>query len=100
MDRIMTPLGVMVAGATKEAVVLLEFVDRPMLSTQLKRIQKRLSCVFVQQSNDMLGQLSRELTSYFEGKLKQFTKPSGQWPGLTVLPSLYPAIGSSDRMDP
>ena len=36
--RLDTPLGPMVAGATDDGICLLEFSDRPLLPTQLKRV--------------------------------------------------------------
>ncbi len=78
--RVPTPLGPMVAGATESGICLLEFADRRMLPTQIKRIHERLNCVFVPGENDMLTQLRRELESYFAGELRDFRvthAPSG-----------------------
>jgi AraC family transcriptional regulator of adaptative response/methylated-DNA-[protein]-cysteine methyltransferase len=38
VKRILTPLGPMLAGAIDQGICLLEFVDRRMLETQLKKI--------------------------------------------------------------
>jgi len=75
LERLETPLGPMLAGTTDDAVCLLEFTDRPMLETQLTRIQNRLKCVFVPQANEMMDQLRDELKAYFEGKLTAFQVP-------------------------
>ena len=75
LDRIRTPLGPMLAGATDTAVCLLEFIDRPMLPTQLERVQKRFQAVFIPESNDQLNVLRSELDAYFEGKLTEFSVP-------------------------
>ncbi len=72
LTRLMTPVGPMMAGASDTSVVLLEFVDRPMLPTQLERVQKRFDCVFIPEENPVLAQLKDELSSYFEGKLTKF----------------------------
>ena len=70
--RIETPLGPMLAGADDASVVLLEFVDRPMLPTQLERIQKRFNAVAVQGANPVIEQLEGELGEYFNGKRREF----------------------------
>jgi AraC family transcriptional regulator, regulatory protein of adaptative response / methylated-DNA-[protein]-cysteine methyltransferase len=40
LNRLLTPLGPVLAGADNEGVCLLEFTDRKMLETQLKRVAK------------------------------------------------------------
>lgn len=75
VTRILTPLGPMVAGATEDGLCLLEFSDRRMLETQLKRVRKRLEATIALGSNDHLVALEDELTRYFAGELRQFTVP-------------------------
>ncbi len=75
VNRISTPLGPMVAGTTDEGLCLLEFVDRRMLETQLKRLTKRLNSTFVPGSNALTEQVSKQLNEYFEGKRKDFDIP-------------------------
>ena len=75
VNRISTPLGPMIAGTTDEALCLLEFVDRRMLETQLKRLTKRLNCTFVPGSNAITEKASKQLDEYFEGKRKDFDLP-------------------------
>ncbi len=75
LERLQTPVGPMLAGATDEAICLLEFIDRPMLPTQLERIQKRFQCAFVPEANHLIQRLGGELESYFEGSLSRFTVP-------------------------
>lgn len=70
-----TPLGPMLLGATDEAVVLLEFTDRRMLETQLKRLERQLDCVFVPGSTAVGRALEEELGRYFAGELREFTVP-------------------------
>ena len=91
LDRIATPLGPMLIGATNKAVVVLEFVDRPMLPTQLARIQKRFSCVFVPESNPLIVRMKEELSSYFEGKLADFTVPL-EFPGTDFQQRVWRAL--------
>jgi AraC family transcriptional regulator of adaptative response/methylated-DNA-[protein]-cysteine methyltransferase len=70
--RFLTPLGPMIAGATEEGVCLLEFTDRRMLETQIKRLRDRLHCKFVPGSNQHLSNLNRQLDDYFAGTLTEF----------------------------
>ncbi len=75
MTRILTPLGPMLAGATTEGLCLLEFTDRRMLETQLKRLYGYLKAPTFPGSNEHLINTDRELREYFSGKRKHFTVP-------------------------
>ena len=75
VTRLLTPLGPMIVGATEEGVCLLEFVERRMLETQLRRLSRRLDAPFAPGSNAMTEQLDRELAEYFEGRRKEFEVP-------------------------
>lgn len=75
LSRVLTPLGPMLAGATDEGVCLLEFTDRPMLETQLRRLGRRLDAAFVPGANDLARRLEGELKGYFEGTLREFRTP-------------------------
>lgn len=75
LSRVLTPLGPMLLGATDEGVCLLEFTDRRMLETQLKRIQKRFDGVFVPGENSFSRQLKEELEGYFAGEPQVFQTP-------------------------
>jgi AraC family transcriptional regulator of adaptative response/methylated-DNA-[protein]-cysteine methyltransferase len=75
INRILTPVGPLIAGATDEGLCILEFTDRKMLETQFKRLVKLLNSTFVPGSNKIIEQLSGELKLYFEGKLKTFNTP-------------------------
>ncbi len=73
--RIPTPLGPMLACAVEEGICLLEFVDRPMLETQLKRVQKILCGKTMPGISKHFELLSIQLKEYFEGRRKEFTVP-------------------------
>ena len=75
ISRILTPLGPMVAGATEEGICLLEFADRPMLETQLKRLKKHLQATLLPGNTPLIQQLSEEMEAYFQGKLTSFEVP-------------------------
>jgi AraC family transcriptional regulator, regulatory protein of adaptative response / methylated-DNA-[protein]-cysteine methyltransferase len=73
--RIITPLGPMLGAAHDEALVLLEFTDRRMLETQLKRLGRKVEGTPVPASNAILDRTQREMDSYFAGELRDFTMP-------------------------
>jgi AraC family transcriptional regulator of adaptative response/methylated-DNA-[protein]-cysteine methyltransferase len=75
VSRVSTPLGPMLAAASDEQLVLLEFVDRRALSTQVSRIRKRMGAVFVPGSNGLIEQAARELSEYFAGERREFATP-------------------------
>jgi len=75
VDRIVTPLGPMLVGATEDALCLLEFVDRRALPNQIKRIRARLKVAFVPGSNDIVRQTADQIHEYFEGHRRTFELP-------------------------
>ena len=75
VHRILTPLGPMLAGATDDALCLLEFVDRRMLATQIRTLERGLECAFVPGTNAVLESAERELEVYFAGELSEFSVP-------------------------
>jgi len=72
ISRIETPLGPMFIAATTQGICLLEFVDRKMLETELKELQKYLKAPILLGENEHIIQGKKELTAYFEGTSKQF----------------------------
>ena len=80
VTRILTPLGPMLAGATEEGICLLEFVDRRMLETQIKRLKKYLNAEFVPGTNKYFDVLANQLREYFNNKRNHFDVPL-QLPG-------------------
>ena len=75
VDRILTPLGPMLAGATDQGICLLEFTDRRMLETQVTRLQKRFSAGLVSGSHEHIDALLQQLQEYFSGTRRDFTVP-------------------------
>ena len=75
MTAIDTPLGPMIAGATEAGLCLLEFADRRMLESQIKRLEGLLGWPLVPADHPHLKQAREELTRYFAGELKTFTVP-------------------------
>lgn len=73
--RITTPLGLMLVGATEDALCLLEFVDRRLLPAQIERIRKVLDSVFVPGTNAVIDETARQLSEYFSGERAAFDLP-------------------------
>ena len=93
VDRMTTPLGAMLVGATEDRLCLLEFVDRRMLPAQVQRLRRRLGAVFVPDRNGIIEQTEEEVGAYFDGRRRQFTVPTvapgtdfqeAVWSALTV----------------
>ncbi len=72
--RLDTPLGPMLAGAGDGGVCLLEFADRPLLPTQLGRIEERLGPLKAR-SHPHLDRLDAQLAEYFAGARRDFDLP-------------------------
>jgi AraC family transcriptional regulator of adaptative response/methylated-DNA-[protein]-cysteine methyltransferase len=72
VSRVNTPLGPMVAGATQQGIVLLEFSDRRMLETQIKKLKKYFQAAIVPGNNRHLVELAKQLREYFEGQRIKF----------------------------
>ncbi len=73
--RILTPLGPMLAGATDDGICLLEFIDRRMLETQIRRLGRLLKAKLVPGSHHHFEALSQQLDEYFSGGRKEFGIP-------------------------
>jgi AraC family transcriptional regulator of adaptative response/methylated-DNA-[protein]-cysteine methyltransferase len=71
--RIETPIGEMIAGATKEGICLLEFSDRKSLQSQIDEVAGLLETTVKSGSNRHLRMLKRQLKEYFKGKRKEFS---------------------------
>lgn len=75
LERLATPLGTMLAGATEDALCLLEFADRRQLETQLERIRKLLACRFLPARNQVISRAGAQLEEYFAGERRSFDLP-------------------------
>ena len=70
-----TPVGPMLAGAVDDGVCLLEYVDRPLLPTQLGRVETRLGSPPEPGSHPHLDLLAAQLSEYFAGVRHGFDIP-------------------------
>ncbi|WP_430411987.1 bifunctional transcriptional activator/DNA repair enzyme AdaA [Kordia sp.] len=72
IHRFTTPLGPMFVCATDNGICLLEFVDREMLETEFKDLQRLLKANIIIGENEHIQHVKTELTEYFEGTRTQF----------------------------
>ncbi len=75
ITRVLTTLGPLVAGATDAGLCLLEFADRPMLETQIRKLRKYMNCTVTPGDNRHIEQVGGELGEYFAGKRTEFEVP-------------------------
>jgi AraC family transcriptional regulator of adaptative response/methylated-DNA-[protein]-cysteine methyltransferase len=75
VQRILSPLGPLLAGATDKGICLLEFADRRMLETQLSRLQARLNAEILPGRGPHFELLQTQLAEYFDGKRREFDLP-------------------------
>lgn len=70
-----TKLGSMLAVSDEESLLLLEFVDRTGLETEIKRLRTRFNATILPEKVEVLKKIEEELRLYFEGKLIEFKTP-------------------------
>jgi AraC family transcriptional regulator, regulatory protein of adaptative response / methylated-DNA-[protein]-cysteine methyltransferase len=75
ITRILTPLGPMLAGATSDGICLLEFIDRRMLETQLRKLKKIFNAEIVPGAHQHFNTLNTQIQEYFAGTRKKFDLP-------------------------
>ncbi|NNK50684.1 MAG: bifunctional transcriptional activator/DNA repair protein Ada [Xanthomonadales bacterium] len=91
VNRIATPLGSMIMGVSDQGLCLLEFAERRMLDTQLKRLRQRMGRVFLPGDHPLMQQVKSELDGYFEGSLRKFSVPL-QYPGTAFQEAVWDAL--------
>lgn len=84
---IKTPLGDMVAGATGDAICLLEFGDRGRLERQFKTLRELFIMELLPGKHALFTRLKQQLRAYFEGKRTGFD-----------IPLLYPGTAFQRRV--
>lgn len=75
VTRLSTPLGPMLAGASRAGVCLLEFMDRRMLETQLRRLNRYFGPGLDAGASEYFGVLNAQLEEYFAGARMTFSVP-------------------------
>ena len=93
--RIPTPLGPIVATAVDGELCLLEFADRPMLETQLRRTERDFGARIIAGNDPVFAKVSEQLEEYFRGERREFELPVAEfgsqfqrevWRGLAEIP--------------
>jgi AraC family transcriptional regulator, regulatory protein of adaptative response / methylated-DNA-[protein]-cysteine methyltransferase len=72
VNRILTPLGPMIAGFADDGLCMLEFADRRMLETQFKRLQRIYQTAIIPGDNGQFENLLAQLNDYFAGQREFF----------------------------
>lgn len=72
IHRFTTPIGPMFVCATESGVCLLEFVDRRMLETEFKDLQRLLRARIIAGENAHTRQAETEIGEYFAGSRRHF----------------------------
>ena len=75
LDCIETPVGLLIAGATDDAVVQLEFCDLRTMESRLQRVCRRFTSAVVLGSNDGVKELQAQLKQYFARQRREFQLP-------------------------
>ncbi len=75
-----SPLGPLVAAATDDHLVLLEFTERRMLDAQFAALRRYYGRPIVPGDSPVLALLRKELAEYFNGRRDRFTVPI-EFPG-------------------
>jgi AraC family transcriptional regulator of adaptative response/methylated-DNA-[protein]-cysteine methyltransferase len=91
VTRIDTSLGVMLAGATSDALCLLEFPDARTLETQLTALRSRSGRPVVAGEVPLLDTLRTQLTEYFAGARQEFDLPLN-YPGTPFQRRVWDAL--------
>ncbi|RTZ63243.1 MAG: cysteine methyltransferase [Aquificaceae bacterium] len=75
INRIKTPFGELLAGASTKGICLLEFTDTNRIAMQLSRLKKAPVKSVIQGTSEYFAALNTQLQDYFSGKLQTFDIP-------------------------
>ena len=75
VNRIASPLGPLLICANDAGLHLLEFVDRRMLETQIKRLKKYTKCFYLPGEHAVMHETQKQVDAYFASELKDFDLP-------------------------
>lgn len=89
--RLSTPLGTMLAMAEQRGLVMLEFIDRPILMRELEELRARFGYAMTPGNNPHLQQIEDELARYFAGTLTRF-EVALHTPGSVVQNQVWSAL--------
>ncbi len=71
--KIDTPIGEMIAAATRDGIYLLEFPERTVSGAEYDELARLLNATIKEGSNKHLRMLKKQLKEYFKGKRKEFS---------------------------
>jgi len=91
INRVATPLGSMIVGVHDSGLCLLEFAERRMLDTQLKRLSRHMGRVFLPGEHVLMEAVREQLNAFFDGSLRSFSLPV-QAPGTVFQESVWSAL--------
>lgn len=72
-QKIKTPIGEMIAGATDEGLCLLEFTDRPALQKELHDLKLLLHTEIVEDPHEIIKETQIQIEEYFKSVRKEFS---------------------------
>lgn len=75
VDRLLTPLGPMLAAGNDAGLCLLEFADRKMLPKQFERISKLFQQPILPGTHPVLKLAAEQIEQYLQGARTEFTLP-------------------------
>ncbi len=91
LDWFESPVGPLLAGATADAICLLEFAEPRRLGAQIAMLARLFDAPVLPGSNAHLRLLGSELAAYFAGTLRRFTVPL-VYPGTTFQRRVWEAL--------
>ena len=83
-DWLDTPIGSMLAIASRDALYLLEFIDRPALPNEIERLKLLTSSEIIFGRTPLIDQVEQELTAYFAGEKHTFATPLAEFGSLFI----------------
>ena len=86
-----TPVGPLVAGATDDALVMLEYPDRRMMETQLDTLRRRFGRPLAPGDSPLFPALRAQLDEYFAGRRRAFDLPL-EYPGSPFQRAVWDAL--------
>jgi AraC family transcriptional regulator, regulatory protein of adaptative response / methylated-DNA-[protein]-cysteine methyltransferase len=86
-----TPVGPLVAGATDQTLVMLEYPDRRMMETQLDTLRRRFGRPLAPGASPVFPALRAQLDEYFAGRRRAFDLPL-EYPGSPFQRAVWDAL--------
>jgi len=78
-DWLDTPIGSMLAISSRDALFLLEFIDRPALPNEIEKLKQLTASEIIFGRTPLIDQVEQELAAYFAGEKHTFTTPLAEF---------------------